>query len=528
MAGAFLWNLVRHRTVTDDAFISYRYARHLVEGHGLVWNVGERVEGYTNFLWVMIEAAGLGLGMAPERLAPSLGIASGFAVLAALAWVTARERGFGDPLVFAAPMALAVNRSFAAWSSSGLETSFFTLLAVLGSLALIRELDRDTPRPWLASLILGLAALTRPEGVLFFAVGALALVADARSWRRAARSFSLYALPFIALFGGHMLWRYAYYGFWLPNTFYAKVSGLWWEQSAFYFELLFATYPIAWLLPLLPFAMLSGPRATRILMIFPVPLWLGYLVAVGADYLEFRFMVPLFPFLCWGIVEGGRSVAAWLAERASAPRLAFWGSVAVGFALPLSMAVGSLRPAVEASGITSIEAHGGFTEFRISQGRELRELIREGVLPRELRIQTDAVGALPYFTGWYTFDSRGLNDLEIARKPLRERGIVGHEHGASVEETREREIDAVIVNHQMLYDASDPSLARAHQSAWLAVDHTNRAFGAHPGLRVICREIGGDRAILFATVFDDARVRDRFGDLAGCRFLGARKRRPER
>src|SRR5690242_18166607 len=56
LAGTAL--VVERASVFDDAFISFRYVRNLLDGHGLVWNVGERVEGYTNFLWVMLVAAG--------------------------------------------------------------------------------------------------------------------------------------------------------------------------------------------------------------------------------------------------------------------------------------------------------------------------------------------------------------------------------------------------------------------------------------------------------------------------------------
>ena len=48
----------------DDAYISFRFARNLVRGHGLVFNVGERVEGYTNFLWTVISAIPMALGHA--------------------------------------------------------------------------------------------------------------------------------------------------------------------------------------------------------------------------------------------------------------------------------------------------------------------------------------------------------------------------------------------------------------------------------------------------------------------------------
>ena len=60
----------------DDVFISVRYARNLVDGHGLVYNVGERVEGYTNLLWTLLLAGALRLGVPPEVSAPVLGIAA--------------------------------------------------------------------------------------------------------------------------------------------------------------------------------------------------------------------------------------------------------------------------------------------------------------------------------------------------------------------------------------------------------------------------------------------------------------------
>src|SRR5690606_38133881 len=48
--------------LSDDAFISFRYAQNLVEGHGLVYNPGERVEGYTNFLWTVLAAGVIAFG----------------------------------------------------------------------------------------------------------------------------------------------------------------------------------------------------------------------------------------------------------------------------------------------------------------------------------------------------------------------------------------------------------------------------------------------------------------------------------
>ena len=73
--------------LTDDAFISFRYVRNLLEGHGLVFNPGEYVEGYTNFLWILELAALWGLfGLRPEQAAPWLSVAYTVGTLAALWW----------------------------------------------------------------------------------------------------------------------------------------------------------------------------------------------------------------------------------------------------------------------------------------------------------------------------------------------------------------------------------------------------------------------------------------------------------
>ena len=65
VCAAFLHGLLLDWTC-DDAFISFRYAENLVEGRGLVFNEGERVEGITNIGWTLWLAAGMRLGVTPE------------------------------------------------------------------------------------------------------------------------------------------------------------------------------------------------------------------------------------------------------------------------------------------------------------------------------------------------------------------------------------------------------------------------------------------------------------------------------
>ncbi len=67
----------------DDAYISFRYAQNLAEGNGLVFNVGEYVEGFTNLSWTVLLAAGVLLGWQAPDVAHCFGLLSGVALLLA-------------------------------------------------------------------------------------------------------------------------------------------------------------------------------------------------------------------------------------------------------------------------------------------------------------------------------------------------------------------------------------------------------------------------------------------------------------
>ncbi|HRI10122.1 MAG TPA: hypothetical protein PKW35_20010 [Nannocystaceae bacterium] len=110
--------------VGDDAYISFRYAEALATRGALEFNPGERVEGYTNFLWVVLLAAGIRLGAAPEVLAPWLGAAMSLAGLGVAAGLGRRLRGVKGPwtaLDLAPALLLAVTPEYGVWATSGLE-----------------------------------------------------------------------------------------------------------------------------------------------------------------------------------------------------------------------------------------------------------------------------------------------------------------------------------------------------------------------------------------------------------------------
>ncbi|HTK68779.1 MAG TPA: hypothetical protein VL857_03180, partial [Candidatus Eisenbacteria bacterium] len=286
--------------LTDDSFISFRYARNLVHGHGLVFNPGgERVEGYTNLLWVLL-LSGFGVfGLPMETMASVLSIAATlalFAIVVRFAWTRLPD---GQKWIAVIPaLLLAATRSFAVWATSGLETRLFDFLLVAGVLRLVHEVehvhaDGSPPRP-LAPWILGLAALTRPDGLL---VGGCAfLTAFVYQWRRSGRAPWRTALawwPMALLVGGHFAFRRAYYGDWLPNTFYAKVGAKHSLDAGLRYLALFALeYGVVLWIPGIAAGVAARARtksaflpALFLATILPHVL---YVATIGGDHFEFR------------------------------------------------------------------------------------------------------------------------------------------------------------------------------------------------------------------------------------------------
>jgi arabinofuranosyltransferase len=318
IAHSLVWNFV-----TDDAFISFVYARNLAEAGQLVFNLGERVEGYTNFLWTVLLAGLMKLHLAPELMSRVLGTVFAIASM----WVSARlvratSRDRAPSLWDAVPATmLAVTTGYACWASGGLETQMFTFFVTLGAGRYLRRaLDGDGADGW-TGLWFGLAALTRPEGVLFFALtGVHRLAVLAAKRHLPTRGDWLAIAAFLALVAPHALWRHHYYGWWLPNTFYIKASGGTgtWAQGAYYLyrmaEALDVWVAIAVALVALVLVRDRTLRTIAGYILFVTAVFYLYVASVGGDFMGlYRFVLPVVPLL---FVLGAISLRA-LGERFS-------------------------------------------------------------------------------------------------------------------------------------------------------------------------------------------------------------------
>jgi hypothetical protein len=301
----FLWESWSLHSQIDDAYISYRYARNLVEGHGLVFNVGEYVEGFSNLLWTLLIAIGIVAGFEANQVGHALGLASGVALLLAT-YLYARS-GLSKPRVWVAalaPLVVLASKPFYAWATAGLETALFAALSVAALAAQARG------RIGWATLAVILATATRPDGVI---VAGVVLVwhlwsADRARWR-SWRAPSAYALAMALL----TAFRLVYYGSPLPNTFYAKVGGIPIERGVSYLaEFLGETAFLLFGASVLVFRdRLAWPGA-----LFCAVLG-AYAVAIGGDaFVHSRFLLPALCCLAALSVRGVESV------RETNPRVA--------------------------------------------------------------------------------------------------------------------------------------------------------------------------------------------------------------
>ncbi len=242
--GAFVvYGAVCLAFLPDDAYITFRYASNAHDGLGLVWNAPPflPVDGYSSFLWAAsLWAAWSWFGVEPPQSAHIISIAYGvmlFAVIAVAAGRIRDRRGhrLSTVALFCTLAAIAGNRTFLQWMTGGLGTSLFNLAFVSWVVLAFRARERRTAS-WLAvwTTVAAIAALARPDGLLFVAATlATAGLSVVRRERRLTHT-AIALLP-LTIVGAHLLWHLWFYGEFLPNTYYAKVSTPWPEAGVRYF-----------------------------------------------------------------------------------------------------------------------------------------------------------------------------------------------------------------------------------------------------------------------------------------------------
>jgi len=433
------------RFLYDDAFITFRYAENFARGLGLVYNAGERVEGYSNFLWTLLMSGVIAAGGRPE--ASSLVLGAGFALATLLlVLLAARGRGLDSSQ---AGVLLAANSGWATWATGGLETAMFTAFLTAGAILLGFGLGADpgedpraivapgSPRGrrplrafLLSAVAFGLASLTRPDGLLPTCCAAIVVVVLALKRQIAARHAAAWLAVVLGCVAPHLLWRLSYYGHLFPNTLAVKTPGL--DRLGYGIAYLWRAFldlnlyllalPIA-LAALLRLRWLGLRRLDLVLIASILGPYLVYLASTGGDFMPaYRYVAPILPLVALAAAAAVGSLGEALGARAGrgVARVAVWGLLALYTALNLRHS--RLEQKVWVRGeVVSV----GWARREMDEWTRIGDLLRRIALPTDT-LATTAGGAIPYRSGLYTIDLHGINAPDLSRYRRRSSERPGH------------------------------------------------------------------------------------------------------
>jgi len=302
--------LVGLEFIKDDAYISFRYAHNFVKGKGLVFNSGERLEGYTNFLWTMLMAPFEALGWDLFQVCEWLGGALSVGVITVMMLVGIRLDQARKDLSFAwGAMWLASSSSWVLWAKSGLEQSLAGFLPLASAAVLFRvveDAEVDESREVhkmavLSGVVMGLGCMTRPEIHLIAVIVGCPLIYVAIRQKRIPKYALLWAGSVLLMTVPFHLFRYSYYHSWLPNTFYVKTGkgSMIWRAGLDQLRDMFDFNHFGYVLPFVPFAFTTRKRLIPKLVCLAISLaFMAYLVKVGVDEMQwYRLYLPALPFL---------------------------------------------------------------------------------------------------------------------------------------------------------------------------------------------------------------------------------------
>ncbi|HKP53780.1 MAG TPA: hypothetical protein VJ183_14155 [Chloroflexia bacterium] len=410
----------------DDAYISYRYAWNLLHGHGLVYNPGEVVEGYTNFLWTLFSAIPISLGVPPATVTLAANIALSIGIVALTFHIAAglSGRAYVWPLLSAA--LIVTDGSIVSYGArgSGMESALFAFLVLLAAACLWSS--QETRIAWrvCGGIALALASLTRPEGLLVAAV-----FLGVRAWQDIKRSSKfkvqgskldlpsgkllLAALvPFLVIVVPYQAWRIIFYGYPFPNTFYAKTGATLaliergWNYAAYFLGerwLLVALAIFGLAFNLFQRAAIRGMTLAFLILI---PLYTLYIIWIGGDHFPaWRFFVPIVAPLVIVAVDAARRATQGFSLAAPSMR---WATAMLSLVISAYIVSALWLQEPESVQAESTRLHNTYVNRWGAAGIWLRD----NTLPGTWTAAKGA-GAIAYYSERPVIDVYGLNDLHI-------------------------------------------------------------------------------------------------------------------
>jgi arabinofuranosyltransferase len=420
----------------DDLFTSFRYIKNFINGNGLVYNTGEYVEGYTNFLWVMLLTLPAILNFDIVPLSQILSISFAVALFPVSLLISEqikveKEKSIIPTLFNCIPLfLLALTGGVQYWSVSGMETSLFSFLILLSTLSFIKGINKtQTDNSFVYFLVM--ASFTRPEGLVFFIIFMTYYIFNSlkkkgyniklllSEKRDISTKLIIYLIPVTI----YLIFRIIYYGYPFPNTYYAKTSyelyyierGLiyYWEslsQNMLYGIMI--VIPIIWLV-------FDKKKLAGIFLLYLFLSYSSIIIILGGDVLPFnRFLIPILPII---YILFSKSLQFLITKSLNIINEK-WQSV---ISILLFLLIAAFSIVGYNSELPKINDRRDVEEGLVTKMRIYAEWVNDQIKStgKQKTVALSTIGAFSYYSDATVIDMIGLTDEYIAHNPVEIKGI---------------------------------------------------------------------------------------------------------
>jgi len=362
--------------IVDDSYITFRYGKNLAKGKGIVFNEGERVEGATNFNFILFSALAHFLKIDPLlfiRIISIFSVLLNYFILYKISIHFLKKEEVLIP-----PLFLSFSSFYFYWTMAGLEAVFFSF-----TILLLVYLEIKEENSFFYPLAHILTITTRPEGF------AVSFILWTYRFFKKREGFIKLFLPFFLFTSLYLLFKLLYFGSIIPNTFYAKVMGPKILNQTFYF---LKSHPHFLIIFLIFFKF----KKELILPLLITLFFLIYPQIVGGDIMPYyRFFVHITPLLI------------------------FLSSISILYVIKLNFLknafllffiISSLYSSLFSSDFVYAVMADKIAKAGIYTGKFLKENLKENKL-----VALNAIGTISYFSEVPAIDMLGLCDKHIAK-----------------------------------------------------------------------------------------------------------------